>query len=92
MSLKVSISPSIEVARVQIRCSSDICLYVNPVANINEVEQANQTYSLYDSQGNVVDPRNTLNFIKNGSIGDDTSTDEDYAVYFRSAHFCLVAA
>lgn len=93
-SLMIYLAEGITTARVKMRCSSDIGLYVNEVHEgyaVNEIEQSNQSYVLFNEHDNVIDPRLTSNHVYDPNF-DDTSTDEDYAVYFRSAHFCLVAA
>lgn len=90
--LKIQIADGITTARVQMRCSSDIGLYVNTNQGFDEVHQQNQAYTLYNVNGDIVDPSLEVNKEYNSPMADDTSTEEDYVVRFRSAHFCLVAA
>ncbi|MEG2558801.1 MAG: hypothetical protein RSA22_04015 [Acinetobacter sp.] len=88
-SLTIGLADSVTTARVKMRCSSEIGLYVNEIREINEIEQSNQSYVLFNEHDNVIDPRLASNHVYARDF-DDTWTDEDYAVYFSSVHFCLV--
>lgn len=84
-----------EDMRIRLRASKDFGLYVNSDGEenlrTNMVEQSNQAYTLYDADGNVIDPRLESNKDYSGRDFDDTGTNNDYAIYFRTAEFCLAA-
>ncbi|MHA3059495.1 BspA family leucine-rich repeat surface protein [Acinetobacter sp. ANC 4636] len=77
--------------RVKLRSTSDICLFVDPVQDIDEVNQPNKAYTLYDAGGHVIDPRLGANQTYNSRYIDDSNTDQDYVVLFRAVDFCLSA-
>ena len=91
-SLMIYLAEGITSAIVKMRCSSDIGLYVNTSQGFDEVHQQNQAYTLYNVNGAIVDPSLEVNKEYSSPMADDTSTEEDYVVRFRSVHFCLVAA
>lgn len=84
-----------EDMRIRLRASKDFGLYVNSDGEenlrTNMVEQSNQAYTLFDADGNIIDPRLESNKDYSGRDFDDTGTNNDYAIYFRSAEFCLAA-
>lgn len=73
---------------VRLRTTRDIGLYVNPQTDIDQIG-SNAAYVLYDRDGNVIDTDLESNWDYSGREFDDTSTDEDYAVFFATAEFCL---
>lgn len=73
---------------VRLRASSNVCLFVNPVQEIDEVNQRNQSYTLYNANGKI-DPTLEANKTYNSSYIDDSSTDQDYVVLFSAVEFSL---
>ncbi|WP_151709667.1 carboxypeptidase-like regulatory domain-containing protein [Acinetobacter brisouii] len=73
---------------VRLRASSNVCLFVNPVQEIDEVNQSNQSYTLYNANGKI-DPTLEANKTYNSSYIDDSSTDQDYVVLFSAVEFSL---
>ena len=77
-----------EPKRVRVRTSRDIGLYVNPLTGFNQIN-TNKAYTLYDRSGIVIDPLDPKNHDYSGSEFDDTTTSQDFAVFFAEAEFCL---
>ncbi|URG13811.1 hypothetical protein [Acinetobacter phage vB_AbaS_TCUP2199] len=74
---------------IQLKASSPVAFYVNPSANVNDTEQENQSYVLYNSQDVIVDPTLEINKVYNSPYINDTSTELDYCVMFNAVDFCL---
>ena len=77
-----------EPKRVRVRTSRDIGFYVNPLTGFNQIN-TNKAYTLYDRSGIVIDPLDPKNHDYSGSEFDDTTTSQDFAVFFAEAEFCL---
>jgi len=88
-SLIITLKDGLPDTRVRLRASSEIGLYFDPNEEINEIDQPNQSYVLYDSNDLIVDPRMARNQDHSENGFDDTSTNEDYKVFFLAADFCL---
>ena len=74
---------------VRLLISPSACLFVDPLQELDEVNQSNQSYTLYDANGNVIDPTLEANKTYNSSYIDDSSTDQDYVVLFGAVEFRL---
>ncbi len=77
-----------EPHRIRLRATEgEMLLYVDPSTNINDVEQANQSYVLYDSNGVIIDPRFETDHT--GSSIDNPESNDDYVIRFSAVDFCL---
>ena len=74
--------------RVRVRASRDIGLYVNPLTGFDQIN-TNKAYTLYDRNGAVIDPFDPNNQDHSGTEFDDTTSTDDFAVFFAQAEFCL---
>lgn len=73
---------------VRLRTTRDIGLYVNPLTGFDQINN-NKAYKIYSRNGDLIDPHNTELYDYTGREFDDTSTNEDYAIFFAQAEFCL---
>lgn len=74
---------------VRLLISPSACLFVDPLQELDEVNQSNQSYTLYDANGNVIDPTLEANKTYNSSYIDNSETDQDYVVLFGAVEFRL---
>lgn len=74
--------------KVRVRTTRDIGLYVNPSIGFDQIND-NKAYTLYDRDGNIIDPFDPKNQDHSGREFDDTGTTDDFAVFFAEAEFCL---
>ena len=77
-----------EPKRVRVRTSRDIGLYVNPLSGFDQIN-TNKAYTLYDRNGVMIDPFDPNNHDYSGAEFDDTTTTDDFSVFFAEAEFCL---
>lgn len=73
---------------VRLHISPGACLFVDPLQGLDEVNQSNQSYTLYGASGNV-DPTLEANKTYNSSYINNSKTDQDYVVLFSAVEFHL---
>lgn len=86
--IKFSLIDGDDARRVRIKTTRDIGLYVNPVTDVDQIN-SNAAYTLYNRNGVMIDPHDSKNHDYSGTEFDDTGTNQDYAVFFAEAEFCL---
>lgn len=74
---------------VRLLISPGACLFVDPLQDLDEVNQSNQSYTLYGANGNVIDPTLEANKTYNSSYINNSETNQDYVVLFGAVEFSL---